>query len=60
MVCHVLLVETGNGPVLIDTGFGPKDCDGDRIRSEDDAAESRSAHRAVSTPRARHVDGLLT
>ncbi len=27
MVCHVLLVETGNGLVLIDTGFGPKDCD---------------------------------
>jgi hypothetical protein len=27
MVCHVLLVETGNGLMLIDTGFGPKDCD---------------------------------
>src|SRR4029077_1504685 len=27
MVCHVRLVETGNGLVLIDTGFGPKDCD---------------------------------
>jgi glyoxylase-like metal-dependent hydrolase (beta-lactamase superfamily II) len=27
MVCHVLLVETGNGLVLIDTGFGPTDCD---------------------------------
>jgi glyoxylase-like metal-dependent hydrolase (beta-lactamase superfamily II) len=27
MVCHVLLVETGNGLVLIDAGFGPKDCD---------------------------------
>jgi hypothetical protein len=26
MVCHVLLVETGNGLVLIDTGFRPKDC----------------------------------
>jgi len=26
LVCHVLLVETGNGLVLIDTGFGPKDC----------------------------------
>jgi len=26
MVCHVLLVETDNGLVLIDTGFGPKDC----------------------------------
>jgi glyoxylase-like metal-dependent hydrolase (beta-lactamase superfamily II) len=26
MVGHVLLVETGNGLVLIDTGFGPKDC----------------------------------
>jgi glyoxylase-like metal-dependent hydrolase (beta-lactamase superfamily II) len=25
MVCHVLLVETGNGLVLIDTGFGSKD-----------------------------------
>ena len=30
MVCHVLLVETDNGLVLIDTGFGPKDCDGSR------------------------------
>jgi glyoxylase-like metal-dependent hydrolase (beta-lactamase superfamily II) len=27
LVCHVLLVETGNGLVLIDTGFGPTDCD---------------------------------
>jgi glyoxylase-like metal-dependent hydrolase (beta-lactamase superfamily II) len=27
LVCHVLLVETGNGLVLIDTGFGPRDCD---------------------------------
>ncbi len=26
MVCHVLLVETDNGLVLIDTGFGSKDC----------------------------------
>jgi glyoxylase-like metal-dependent hydrolase (beta-lactamase superfamily II) len=26
MVCHVLLVETENGLVLIDTGFGPEDC----------------------------------
>jgi hypothetical protein len=25
MVCHVLLVETGNGLVPVDTGFGPKD-----------------------------------
>jgi glyoxylase-like metal-dependent hydrolase (beta-lactamase superfamily II) len=27
MVCHVLLVETDNGLVLIDTGFGSKDGD---------------------------------
>jgi glyoxylase-like metal-dependent hydrolase (beta-lactamase superfamily II) len=27
MVCHVLLVETVNGLVLIDTGFGSHDCD---------------------------------
>jgi glyoxylase-like metal-dependent hydrolase (beta-lactamase superfamily II) len=27
MVCHVLLVETGNGLVLIDSGFGLKDCE---------------------------------
>jgi glyoxylase-like metal-dependent hydrolase (beta-lactamase superfamily II) len=27
MVCHVLLVETANGLVLIDSGFGPKDGD---------------------------------
>jgi glyoxylase-like metal-dependent hydrolase (beta-lactamase superfamily II) len=26
MVCHVLLVETDNGLVLIDTGFGVQDC----------------------------------
>lgn len=27
LVCHVLLVETGNGLVLVDTGFGTRDCD---------------------------------
>jgi glyoxylase-like metal-dependent hydrolase (beta-lactamase superfamily II) len=27
MVCHVLLVETANGLVLIDSGFGTGDCD---------------------------------
>ena len=27
MVCHVLLVETGNGLVLVDTGYGTQDCD---------------------------------
>jgi len=27
MVCHVLLVETANGLVLIDSGFGTRDCD---------------------------------
>jgi glyoxylase-like metal-dependent hydrolase (beta-lactamase superfamily II) len=27
LVCHVLLVEADNGLVLIDTGFGTKDCD---------------------------------
>jgi glyoxylase-like metal-dependent hydrolase (beta-lactamase superfamily II) len=27
MVCHVLLVETSNGLVLIDSGFGTRDCD---------------------------------
>ena len=27
MVCHVLLIETDNGLVLVDSGFGPKDCD---------------------------------
>ncbi|HTI77542.1 MAG TPA: MBL fold metallo-hydrolase [Mycobacterium sp.] len=26
MVCHVLLVETDNGLVLIDSGFGTRDC----------------------------------
>jgi glyoxylase-like metal-dependent hydrolase (beta-lactamase superfamily II) len=26
VVCHVLLVETGNGLVLVDTGFGSHDC----------------------------------
>jgi phosphoribosyl 1,2-cyclic phosphodiesterase len=26
MVCHVLLVETDNGLVLVDTGFGTHDC----------------------------------
>jgi glyoxylase-like metal-dependent hydrolase (beta-lactamase superfamily II) len=26
MVCHVLLIETDNGLVLIDTGFGSHDC----------------------------------
>jgi glyoxylase-like metal-dependent hydrolase (beta-lactamase superfamily II) len=26
-VCHVLLVETENGLVLVDAGFGSKDCD---------------------------------
>jgi glyoxylase-like metal-dependent hydrolase (beta-lactamase superfamily II) len=32
MVCHVLLVETDNGLVLIDTGFGSKDCDDPALR----------------------------
>jgi len=27
MICHVLLVETDNGLVLVDTGFGSHDCD---------------------------------
>jgi len=27
MVCHVLLVETDNGLVLLDTGYGTHDCD---------------------------------
>jgi glyoxylase-like metal-dependent hydrolase (beta-lactamase superfamily II) len=27
MVCHVLLVESDNGLVLIDSGFGTRDCD---------------------------------
>jgi glyoxylase-like metal-dependent hydrolase (beta-lactamase superfamily II) len=27
IVCHVLLVETDNGLVLVDTGFGSQDCD---------------------------------
>lgn len=27
LVCHVLLVETGNGLVLVDSGFGLRDCD---------------------------------
>jgi glyoxylase-like metal-dependent hydrolase (beta-lactamase superfamily II) len=31
LVCHVLLVETDNGLVLIDTGFGLRDC-GDPAR----------------------------
>lgn len=31
MVCHVLLVETDKGLVLVDTGFGLQDC-GDPIR----------------------------
>jgi glyoxylase-like metal-dependent hydrolase (beta-lactamase superfamily II) len=31
LVCHVLLIETDNGLVLIDTGFGSKDC-GDPAR----------------------------
>lgn len=26
LVCHVLLVETGNGLVLVDSGFGSHDC----------------------------------
>jgi glyoxylase-like metal-dependent hydrolase (beta-lactamase superfamily II) len=27
IICHVLLVETGNGLVLVDTGHGSHDCD---------------------------------
>lgn len=27
IVCHVLLVETDNGLVLVDTGYGTRDCD---------------------------------
>jgi glyoxylase-like metal-dependent hydrolase (beta-lactamase superfamily II) len=27
LVCHVLLIETDNGLVLVDTGFGSHDCD---------------------------------
>jgi len=30
MVCHVLLIETGNGLVLVDSGFGTLDCDDPR------------------------------
>jgi glyoxylase-like metal-dependent hydrolase (beta-lactamase superfamily II) len=33
MVCHVLLVETDNGLVVIDTGFGSKDCDDPALRA---------------------------
>ena len=27
MVCHVLLIETDNGLVLVDSGYGTHDCD---------------------------------
>ncbi|MDG5482948.1 MBL fold metallo-hydrolase [Mycolicibacterium gadium] len=27
IVCHVLLIETDNGLVLVDTGYGTRDCD---------------------------------
>ena len=30
MVCHVLLIETDNGLVLVDSGFGTLDCDDPR------------------------------
>src|SRR4029453_17013234 len=30
MVCHVLLIETDNGLVLVDSGFGTRDCDDPR------------------------------
>ena len=30
MVCHVLLIETDNGLVLVDSGFGTQDCDDPR------------------------------
>ena len=46
LVCHVLLVETGNGLVLIDTGFGPKDC-GDPARR---VGASRHLVRPVLNP----------
>ena len=32
LVCHVLLVETGNGLVLVDSGYGLGDCDDPALR----------------------------
>lgn len=32
LVCHVLLVETDNGLVLVDSGYGSADCDNPRTR----------------------------
>lgn len=33
LVCHVLLVETDNGLVLVDTGYGSPDCDSHGART---------------------------
>ena len=41
MVCHVLLVETDNGLVLVDSGFGTHDCD-DPTTGGTDSAHGQS------------------
>ncbi|MCV7241085.1 MBL fold metallo-hydrolase [Mycolicibacterium celeriflavum] len=33
LVCHVLLVETDNGLVLVDSGYGLRDCDAPALRT---------------------------
>lgn len=48
LVCHVLLVETDNGLVLVDTGFGSHDCT--------DPAERLGFFRHISRPRLLHTE----
>lgn len=48
LVCHVLLVETDNGLVLVDTGFGSHDCA--------DPGRRVGTFRHVSHPRLLHIE----
>jgi len=48
MVCHVLLIETDNGLVLVDSGFGSHDCD--------HPAGRIGAFRHVIRPRLLHIE----
>ena len=48
LVCHVLLLETNNGLVLVDAGFGSHDCA--------DPAGRLGAIRHISRPRLAHTE----
>lgn len=57
LVCHVLLVETENGLVLVDTGFGTADCAEPATRMGFFRHVSRPALRSTETA-ARQIEAL--